>query len=93
MKSAYELAMERLNKQSPAVKLSDEQKKEIAEVDSIYKAKIAERELFLEEQLQKSRAGGDQMGVEQITTQLARERRKLHEEGEEKKEQIRKRTK
>ena len=35
MKSAYELAMERLEKTSPSISLSDEQKKEIAEVDSV----------------------------------------------------------
>ena len=43
MKSAYELAMERLNKQSPTIKLTEKQKKGIAELESKYKAKIAER--------------------------------------------------
>ena len=44
MKSAYELAMERLNKSSPAIKLTAEQKKEIAELDSLYASKIAQRD-------------------------------------------------
>ena len=35
MKSAYELAMERLNKKSPTVKLSAQQKREIAELESL----------------------------------------------------------
>ena len=48
MKSAYELAMERLNKSSPTTKLSQNQKAEIAELESKYKAKIAERELLVE---------------------------------------------
>ena len=43
MKTAYELAMERLNKSGPSVKLSDARKKELAELDSKYAAKIAER--------------------------------------------------
>jgi len=41
MKSAYELAMERLNKSAPSVKLTAAQKKELAELDSQYAAKIA----------------------------------------------------
>ena len=32
MKSAYELAMERLNKNAPVAKLTDEQKKDLAEL-------------------------------------------------------------
>ena len=47
MKSAYELAMERLQKTTPSLSLTDEQKKELAEIDSKYRAKIAEKELFL----------------------------------------------
>ena len=43
MKSAYELAMERLEKASPSISLTKDQKKEIAEVDSVYRAKIAEK--------------------------------------------------
>ena len=47
MKSAYELAMERLEKSAPTVKLSADQKKQIAELESVYGAKIAARELTL----------------------------------------------
>lgn len=41
MKSAYELAMERLNKEDPNANkpLSDEQKTQLAEIDERYKAK------------------------------------------------------
>ena len=35
MKSAYELAMERLNKVAPTVKLTEEQKERIAELESL----------------------------------------------------------
>jgi DUF4097 and DUF4098 domain-containing protein YvlB len=41
MKSAYELAMERLEKKAPSVSLTDEQKQQIAEIDSTFKARIA----------------------------------------------------
>ena len=48
MKSAYELAMERLEKQTPSAKVTDEQRAAIAEIDSTYRARIAEREVFLQ---------------------------------------------
>ena len=44
MKTAYELAMERLNQTAPATKMTGVQKKQLAELDSKYAAKIAERE-------------------------------------------------
>ena len=53
MKSAYELAMERLEKQSPTAKLNTRQKTEIAEIESTAKAKIAEKEVFLKDQITK----------------------------------------
>ena len=89
MKSSYELAMERLNKTAPAVKLSEEQKKRIAELDSIYAAKIAEREIFLQGQLAKAIEAGDAEALEQLEKQLTSERRRLQSELEEKKEQVR----
>src|ERR1700719_3400695 len=58
MKSAYELAMERLQKNQPNVALNEDQKKQLAEIDSMFKAKIAERELFLKEQIAKAHAAG-----------------------------------
>jgi len=46
MKSAYELAMERLEKESgPARKLSEAQKAAIADIDKRFDAKAAERRL------------------------------------------------
>ena len=59
MKSAYELAMERLNKASPTIKLTDKQKLELAEIDSKYAAKIAERELLVRDELRKAAEKGD----------------------------------
>jgi len=46
MKSAYELAMERLEKaQGPSKKLTDAQRERIAEIERQYEAKIAEEKL------------------------------------------------
>ena len=54
MKSAYELAMERLEKDQPSILLSDEQKKQLAEIDATSRAKIAQKELFLRDQIRKA---------------------------------------
>jgi hypothetical protein len=89
MKSAYELAMERLQKATPTVVLSDEQKKQMAEIDSAFKAKIAERQVFLKDEIGKARAGGKFEEVEALEKQLASEIRRLQEEGETKKEKLR----
>lgn len=87
MKTAYELAMERLNKNAPSVKLSDAQKKELAELDAKYAAKIAEREIALNAEIVKS--AGDVEKEESLREQLITERKKLQAELEEKKEQVR----
>ena len=89
MKSAYELAMERLARESPAVTFTAEQKARLAELDSVYKAKIAEREIFLEGQLAEASAKGDFEALAQIEKQRISERRALESECEEKKEQVR----
>lgn len=89
MKSAYELAMERLNKTAPTIKLTDKQKKDLAEIDSKYAAKIAERELFLKDEFTKAAEKGDGEAMEQLQKQLASDRKTLEAEREEKKEKLR----
>jgi hypothetical protein len=89
MKTAYELAMERLGKISPTVKLTDEQKQEIAELESKYAAKFAERELFLKGEIVKAIDKGDAEAVEQLEKQLLSDRKSLRAECEEKKEKVR----
>ena len=89
MKSAYELAMERLQKGSPSLSLSEEQKKELAELDSKYRAKIAEKELFLKEQIRKAHIEGKIDDIESLQKQLTSELRRLQEECEVKKEKLR----
>ena len=89
MKSAYELAMERLEKQSPTARLTEEQKQQIAEIDSTFTARIAEREVFLKDQIAKAAAEGKAEDVEQLQKQLASEVRRLREDCEAKKEKLR----
>jgi hypothetical protein len=89
MKSAYELAMERLEKQAPQIKLTAAQKKELAELDSRYAAKVAEREISLKDEMAKAAAKGDFEACEQLEKQLVSERKSLQAELEEKKEKVR----
>ena len=93
MKSAYELAMERLNKKSPAIKLTDAKKKQLAELDAKYQAKIAEREIGLKDEIAQAHAKGDFEAAENLGKQLIHERKKIQAELEEKKEQARQRAK
>ena len=85
MKSAYELAMERLEKKEPTKKLTEKQKARIAEINSLYGSKIAERETFLQGEIVKEKMKGDLAAVDQIQDQLSRDVRRLHVEWEEKK--------
>jgi hypothetical protein len=89
MKSAYELAMERLEKQSPTQKISEKQKAEIAEIDSVTRSKIAEREVFLQGQIDKARSTGNEDEARELEQQLARDLKRLQDDAEEKKEKIR----
>ena len=89
MKSAYELAMERLEKNAPSLKLSEEQKAQVAEIESQYKAKIAEKELFLRGKIPEAQMSGKLDEAEELEKQLATELRRLHSDCEEKKEKLR----
>ena len=89
MKTAYELAMERLNKSSPTIKLTPEQKKEIGELESKYAAKIAERELFIKGEIAKAVNAGQFDEIEKLEKELVSERKSLREELEEKKAKVR----
>lgn len=89
MKSAYELAMERLEKKAPSVSLTDEQKQQVAAIDSTFKARIAEKELFLKDQIGKALSAGNIEEAESLQKQLPIEIRRLQEEAEAKKEKLR----
>ena len=71
MKSAFELAMSRLEKESPTQKLTEDQKLRLAEIDAEIAAKIAERKVFLEGEIVK--AAGDPAADAQLRKQLAME--------------------
>ena len=91
MKSAYELAMERLAKSDPqsGKALTAEQKARLAEIDRVYKGKFAEREIFLKKQLDEAYAAQNADEVDKIRKQLVSERARLDEEREAEKDQVR----
>ena len=91
MKSAYELAMERLAQSDPTAgkTLTSEQKARLAEIDRVYKGKTAEREIFLQERLEAARAADKADDVEKIKRQLTNERARLEEEREAEKDKVR----
>ena len=91
MKSAYELAMERLAKSDPEANkpLTAEQKARLADIDAVYKGKIAEREIFLQQRLDAALNQGKLDEIEQLRTQLKNERARLEEEREDEKERVR----
>ena len=89
MKSAYELAMERLQKTAPSLSLTEEQKKQLAETDSKYRAKIAEKELFLKNQIQKAQSEGKADDIDSLEKQLASDVRRLGQECEAAKAKLR----
>lgn len=89
MKSAYELAMERLESQAPGLALTDAQKEAIAALESKCKADIAAKELLLQPEVAKALAAGNAEEAAQVRRQLADEIRRLEERRDGEKEKIR----
>lgn len=89
MKSAYELAMERFGGGEPETPLTDEQKAALAAVDDKFKAKIAERELFLGDLIAKAKSTGNYIELQELETQKTREIASLKEQCEAEKEKLR----
>ena len=88
MKSSYELAMERMGGGDDKP-LSDEKKAKIAEIDSKYTAKIAERKIFLEKNLSDAQAQGNVEEIDLIRRQLNDEIADLEAKSEAEKDKIR----
>ena len=86
MKSSYELAMERMGGGDKS--LTEEQKAKIAEIDSKYKAKIAERKIFLEKSVQDALAKGSHEEADEARRILAQEVNSLEVKAESEKDKI-----
>ena len=81
--------MERLAKDQPIVALTDAQKAQLAEIDATFKAKIAERELLLRDEIRKARSAGNSEEVEKLDKQLVSEIARLRDDCEVKKAKLR----
>ncbi|MBG29406.1 MAG: hypothetical protein CMI31_05325 [Opitutae bacterium] len=91
MKSAWELAMEKLDAEDPesGKALTDEKKAELAEIDAKFDAKKAERKIFLEKALSEAAEGGNAEEVVNLQRQIIDETSRLEEERESAKEKAR----
>jgi hypothetical protein len=91
MKSAFELAMERLSKSDPdsSRPVTPEKRAKLAEIDRTYQGKIAEREIFLKQQLNQALAAGDGDEAQKVRKQAASEKARLEEDRESEKERVR----
>ena len=69
--------------------LTSEQKERIAEVDAKYKAKIAERKIFLEKAIQDALAQEKTEEADELRSQLVQETAKFETKSEEEKDKIR----
>jgi len=85
MKTAYELAIERLG--GAEKKLTQEQKKELAEIDRVYDAKVAEAKIGSESRLKE--ASDDPEKEKQVREELAEELARLDRKREDKKDAVR----
>jgi hypothetical protein len=87
MKSAYELAMARLEADAPSVQLTEEQKERIAAIEARGKADIAAKELLLQGEMQKAAGQPDELA--RIQRQLASEIARIEEKRDREKDEVR----
>ena len=93
MKSAYEIAMERLAKQEgEQKKLTDRQKEELAEIDRVYDAKIAEKKVVEEPKIASLRRSGQIEEGNAVSESLTMGIKKLEQKREQKKDEVRDRS-
>ena len=91
MKSAYELAMERLKVSDPPerIQLTDDQKEELADIDNKYKAKIAAQRISFHQKINQAQSGGDFSAVTTLREELSSALKKLESERESAKNLVR----
>jgi ABC-type lipoprotein export system ATPase subunit len=89
MKSAYELAMERLAAKEPVLQLSADQKQRIAAIEAKCKADIAAKELLLQSELAKTLAAGATEEAAKIQRQLTDDIRRFEDKREREKDAVR----
>ena len=78
-KSAVELAMEKLDREmgENVPRLTDQQKQEIAEIRSVYQAKIAQEEISAQAAVREAYLKGDQTGAVKVQGGMRSEKQRL----------------
>ncbi|MGD8395278.1 MAG: hypothetical protein PVF43_07360 [Candidatus Eiseniibacteriota bacterium] len=90
IKSAYELAMERLSRdQGDIAPLSDAQKQRLAAISREFRAKVAERQLALEPAIETALRSGDFQEADRLRDTLKAEVDALRAEEEAEKDRVR----
>ena len=82
--------MERFSNDVPVATLTDAQKAAIADIDMKFKAKIAERELFLGDLIKKAQAAGSYAEIPELEKQKRSEMIRLKNQCESEKDEVRK---
>lgn len=84
MKSAYEKAMERLEREKgPAPVLTDDQRRQIADIASLYESKIAEARFALEARIAKAATPEEFQALnDELSADVARLTARMEEEKE-----------
>jgi hypothetical protein len=86
MKSAYEKALERMEQEKgPAPTLTDEQRKQIAEIASLYESKVAETKFAYEAKIAKATT---QQEYDALNAEMSAEIVRLNARMEEEKETV-----
>jgi hypothetical protein len=83
--------MERLGKSEPTLTLTKVQKAEIADIESLYKSRLAQKEIAMNGEIDAAEAAGQFEKAFEGRKQLVIERAKLEEEKEAKKDLVRNR--
>jgi len=90
MKSAYELAMERVEAREGKLKeLTDEQKAALSAIDEKTQAKIAEIQIMMESRLAEARATGDPEKIREVEDERKADIAHARSRAEEKKQEVR----
>ena len=90
LKSAFQIALEKLEGSGQVRELSDSQRESIAAVRRKYRARIAEQEIEMQGQVRAARQSGKFHEIEKLQGRLAAERRRLEDRMESEIEEIRK---
>jgi len=90
MKSSYELAMERLNKQHGKVAaLTDKQKATLAEIEQRSRAKVAETEILYRDRIKDAGASGKFDEIAKLDAEMKMEITRIRDRAESEKDSVR----